>query len=165
MLAHLSVHVGKDVASIITAYALGTSEMLLCAFSARKAQELSGLDEVSLVDIYSGEVVLSVEGNELHDFLVVDVSPDTALGKTLNSKAAGLWAVMAIDYGVYVYNLIDARYHLDCYPPACVCWHATLSRLLMHSALSVRSISRVRLQTAVSVRLKSAHSAFGYSGI
>jgi hypothetical protein len=97
------------VASIVTAYTFGTNEMLLCAFSARKAQELSGLDEVSLVDMYSGEVVLSVEGNELHDFLVLDVSPTTALGKTLKTKSAGLWAVMAIDYGVYVYDLMDAR--------------------------------------------------------
>jgi hypothetical protein len=119
------------VASIISSYTFGTNEMLLCAFSARKAQELSGLDEVSLVDMYSGEVVLSVEGNELHDFLVLDVSPDTALGKTLKSKAAGLWAVMAIDHGVYVYDLMDARYLL---PP-----HMCAGLYVMHRLVSLCS--------------------------
>ncbi len=93
------------MASIVTAYAYGANEMLLCAFSAPK---ISGLGEVSLVDMHSGEVILSVEGNHLHDFLVVDVSPDTVPCMALPSEADGLWAVLAIDSGVYVYDLMDA---------------------------------------------------------
>ncbi len=99
---------GRDVSSLILAYLSEENELLLCGMAVADVAGIEETKEVALVDLRTGEVVLCVEGSQLHDFLVVDVSPISEIARG-PKKETRLWAVMPIDSGVYVYDLMDAR--------------------------------------------------------